>query len=183
MHIWETWETVQIWEFLGNLLCDDFPMFRMVDAGRHKINCWVPESLWDKVEALGYDSPTKATVAGYEALIGKGDTEEEREDLGNNRENMGNNWEDVGKQLEEAQRQIKDYEEKLRTAPDPVELAKVQAHYEGLQKLLEEKDKRIEDLTKYKEDIGAFAHYFKNVEVKQIEAPAAEKVKPWWRFW
>jgi len=68
VHIWETWETVQIWDFLGNLLCDDFPMLRMVDAGRHKINCWVPESLWEKIEALGYDNPTKATVAGYEAL-------------------------------------------------------------------------------------------------------------------
>ena len=72
----------------------------------------------------------------------------------------------------------------LEEAPDPVELAKVQAHYEGLQKLLEEKDKRIEDLTKYKEDIGAFAHYFKNVEVKQIEAPAPEiNKKPWWKVW
>jgi len=155
----------------------------MVDAGRHKINCWVPESLWEKVEALGYDSPTKATVAGYEALIGKGDTEEEREDLGKNRENMGNNWEDMGKQLEEAQRQIKDYEEKLRTAPDPVELAKVQAHYEGLQKLLEEKDKRIEDLSREVDTLNVFAHYFKNVEVKQIKAPVAEKVKPWYKFW
>jgi len=153
----------------------------MVDAGRHKINCWVPESLWEKVEALGYDSPTKATVAGYEALIGKGDTEEEREDLGNNRENMGNNWEEMGKQLEEAQRQIKNYEEKLRTAPDPVALAKVQAHYEGLQKLLEEKDKRIDDLTREVETLNAFAHYFKNVDVKQIEAPAEKK--KWWRFW
>ena len=183
MHIWETWETVQIWEFLGNLLCDDFPMFRMVDAGRHKINCWVPESLWEKVEALGYDSPTKTTFAGYEALIGKGDTEKEREDLGINRENMGNNWEDMGKQLEEAQRQIKDYEEKLSTAPDPVELAKVQAYYEGLQKLIEEKDKSIERLEREVGTLNGFAHYFKNVEVKQIEAPAPEKVKPWYKFW
>jgi hypothetical protein len=176
VHIWETWETVQIWEFLGNLLCDDFPMFRMVDAGRHKINCWVPESLWEKVEALGYDSPTKATVAGYEALIGKGDTEEEWDDL-------GNNWEDMGKQLEEAQRQIKDYEEKLRTAPDPVELAELKGLYAGTQKVIDEKDKRIEALEREVSRLDMFAHYFKNVEVKQIEAPIAEKVKPWYKFW
>ena len=88
-----------------------------------------------------------------------------------------------GKTVKEAQRQIKDYEEKLRTAPDPVELAKVQAHYEGLQKLLEEKDKRIEDLSRENGTLNVFAHYFKNVEVKQIEAPAAEKVKRWWEFW
>lgn len=54
----------------------------MVDVGRHKINCWVPESLWEKIEALGYDSPTKATIAGYEALIGKEDPPNEKEELG-----------------------------------------------------------------------------------------------------
>jgi hypothetical protein len=43
----------------------------MVDADKHKINCWVPEYLWQKVESLGYDNPTKATIAGYEALITK----------------------------------------------------------------------------------------------------------------
>ena len=156
----------------------------MVDAGRHKINCWVPESLWEKVEILGYDSPTKATIAGYEALIGKEDPQEEREDLGNNCAFMGNNWENREKQFEEAQRQIKAYEEKLSNAPDPVELAKVQAHYEGLQKLLEEKDERIKDLTREIETLNVFAHYFKNVEIKQIEAPTEKEVKrPWYKFW
>jgi hypothetical protein len=28
-----------------------------------------------------------------------------------------------------------------------------------------------------------FAHYFKNVDVKRIEAPAVEKSKAWWKFW
>jgi archaellum component FlaC len=81
-------------------------------------------------------------------------------------------------------------EERLSKVPDPVEFAKVQVHFEGLQKLLEEKDERIknlnrevEGLQKEVERLDMFAHYFKSVEVKQIEAPAAEKTKPWWRFW
>jgi len=71
----------------------------------------------------------------------------------------------------------------IMEAPDPLELARLQERNEGLKLLLEEKEKRIQELTQYKEDIGAFANYFKNVEVKQIEAPAAEKGKPWWKFW
>ncbi|HZY25495.1 MAG TPA: hypothetical protein VFE71_06685 [Bacteroidales bacterium] len=88
------------------------------------------------------------------------------------------------------QNQIKILEEQLSKAPDPVELVEVRAHFEGLQKLLEEKTKTIdilnrevEGLQKEVERLDMFAHYFKSVEVKQIEAPAAEKVKPWWRFW
>ena len=78
----------------------------------------------------------------------------------------------------------------LQESPDPVELAEVRAHFEGLKRLLDEKDKRIENLNreveglqKEVERLDMFAHYFKSVEVKQIEAPAAEKAKPWWRFW
>lgn len=66
--------------------------------------------------------------------------------------------------------------------PDPLELARLQERNEGLNLLLEEKEKRIMELTQYKEDIGAFANYFKNIEVKQIEAPTSEK-KSWWKFW
>ena len=96
---------------------------------------------------------------------------------------MGNNWEDLGKQLEEAQRQIKDYEGKLRTTPDPVELAELKGLYAGTQKVIDEKDKRIEALEREVSRLDMFAHYFKNVEVKQIEAHAPEKVKPWYKFW
>ena len=71
-----------------------------------------------------------------------------------------------------------------------IELTDVRAHYEGLQKLLEEKDERIknlnreiEGLKKEVERLDMFAHYFKSVEVKQIEAPASEKKKPFWKFW
>ena len=98
--------------------------------------------------------------------------------------------EEVKRSKEDYINQIKSLEEKLRTAPDPVELAKVQAHLEGINRLLEEKEERIKNLNreveglhKEVERLDMFAHYFKSVEVKQIEAPAPEKVKPWYKFW
>lgn len=69
----------------------------------------------------------------------------------------------------------------IMEAPDPLELARLQERNEGLKLLLNEKEKRIQELTQYREDIGAFANYFKNVEVKQIEAPRTKK--KWWKVW
>jgi pheromone shutdown protein TraB len=95
--------------------------------------------------------------------------------------------EEKDRRIQEKNLEIQELKESLAKSPNPVELAKVQAHFEGLQKLLEEKQERIKDLTQEVEDkrkeverLDMFAHYFKSVEVKQIEAPAAEK-KPWYK--
>ena len=69
----------------------------------------------------------------------------------------------------------------IMEAPDPLELTELRSKHEIMQMLLQEKDSRIQDLTREVERLDMFAHYFKNVEVKQIEAPGA--TKHWWRFW
>jgi predicted RNase H-like nuclease (RuvC/YqgF family) len=74
-------------------------------------------------------------------------------------------------------------DDKEQTTEIKLELVQTRAYNEGLQKLLEEKDKRIEDLTMEVEDLRGFAHYFKTVEVKQLEAPKIDVIKPWWKFW
>src|SRR5659263_165028 len=89
--------------------------------------------------------------------------------------------EDLEKHNETLKTEISRLKNVIIEAPDPIELAKLQERNESLNLLINEKEKRIEDLTKYKEDIGVFANYFKSNPVKQIEAPAAEKVRPWWR--
>jgi predicted RNase H-like nuclease (RuvC/YqgF family) len=71
----------------------------------------------------------------------------------------------------------------LMEAPDPVDLVRLQERNDGLNLVIAEKEKRIEDLTREVTTLNGFAHYFKTAEVKQIEAPASEKAKPWWRFW
>jgi hypothetical protein len=43
----------------------------MVVDDRRKINVWVPGKLWEDIEKLGYESPTKATIAGFEALLSR----------------------------------------------------------------------------------------------------------------
>jgi hypothetical protein len=68
-------------------------------------------------------------------------------------------------------------------APDPVDIVRLQERNDGLNLLLGEKEKRIIELTQYKEDIGAFANYFKSKAPEMIEVPAAERKKPWYKFW
>lgn len=105
---------------------------------KQKINVWIPGSLWKQIESLGYDSPTKATIAAFEALV-------LQEALGSNQEALGSNQEEVRKLQEEIRR----YQEKLKNLgarPDPVTFAQLQARYEGLQEIIREKEKSIERL-------------------------------------
>jgi predicted RNase H-like nuclease (RuvC/YqgF family) len=166
---------------------------------KHKINVWIPESLWKQIGSLGYDSSSKATIAAFEALVLKEASGSKQEALGSTQEATGNDQEALGssQKIEGYKRDITGYKENIKAlnveiarlreslanSPDPVELAEVRAHFTGLQRLLEEKDKSIERLEREVGTLNGFAHYFKNVEVKQIEAPASEKVKQWWKFW
>jgi hypothetical protein len=54
----------------------------MTAIEKHKINVLCPGSLWKKVEALGYDSPTKAVITAFEKLI-------EHQELGSYQEVLG----------------------------------------------------------------------------------------------
>lgn len=127
----------------------------------------------------------------------KEDTRRQNEDMCQTDED-GNSKGDIKElkaRLEEKDKQIKDlesasrekYAEILRLqniiqeAPDPVELAEMKGLYEGKMQVIEEKNKRIEALEREISRLDMFAHYFKNVEIKQIEAP--EEKKKWWRFW
>ena len=105
--------------------------------------------------------------------------------------------EEVNRSKEEYTRQIKDIEstsreksaeilrlqKTIQELPDRSEFAELKGLYEGRLQVIEEKDRRIEALEREVSRLDMFAHYFKNVDVKQIEAPAAEKSKAWWKFW
>ncbi|MGB9131098.1 MAG: hypothetical protein WCB90_00565 [Methanosarcina sp.] len=105
--------------------------------------------------------------------------------------------EEVNRSKEEYTRQIKDIEsasreksaeilrlqKTIQELPDRSEFAELKGLFEGKLQVIEEKDKRIEDLSKEVERLDMFAHYFKNVDIKQIEAPAAEKKKPLYKIW
>jgi hypothetical protein len=52
---------------------------------KQKINVWIG-SLWKQIESLEYNSPTKATIAAFEALV-------LQETLGSNQEALGSSQE------------------------------------------------------------------------------------------
>jgi archaellum component FlaC len=98
---------------------------------------------------------------------------------------------------EEQKARIEDYKAQVQTlnaeisrlkntvmeASDPIELVKLHERNEGLNMLIEEKNRSIERLEKEVNRLDLFSHYFKSDKTKMLEAPAAEKVKPWWKFW
>lgn len=90
----------------------------MFPEEKHKITVWIPESLWKHVEALGYDSPTKATIAAFEALVLQEALGSNQEVLGSSHEALGSNQEILGSDQEEfrkLQEEIGRYQEKVRT--------------------------------------------------------------------
>jgi predicted RNase H-like nuclease (RuvC/YqgF family) len=106
-------------------------------------------------------------------------------------------FEQLKKRTEEQQSKIEEYKAQalvlnneiarlknlVMEAPDPIELAVTKKDNEGLKLLLEEREKRIEELYEHKENMSRFADYFRSIEPKLIEAPAAERKKPWWKLW
>jgi DNA repair exonuclease SbcCD ATPase subunit len=110
----------------------------MPSEEKQKINVWIPGSLWKQIGSLGFDSPTKATIAAFEALV-------LQETKGSNQEALGSSQEDFRKLQEEIGR----YQEKvkdLEARPDLATFAQLQARYEGLQEIIREKDRSIERL-------------------------------------
>ena len=120
---------------------------------KKKISAWIPAALYDKLETLGYNSPTIAITKALEMLV--------RAESGDNPETIGDipetDLETARRQLETIRTQMQaeidslqnDIERltlALQEAPNPIELVKLQGKYEGLQMLLEEKEKRIESL-------------------------------------
>jgi predicted RNase H-like nuclease (RuvC/YqgF family) len=98
---------------------------------------------------------------------------------------------------EEQKARIEDYKTQVKTlnseisrlqnvimeSPDPTELAVTKKDNEGLRLVIEEKDRSIERLEKEVNRLDLFSHYFKSNPVRQIEASAAERKKPWYKFW
>lgn len=152
----------------------------MTTEEKQKINVWIPGSLWKQIGSYGYESPTKATIAAFEALVLKEETGSNPEVLGSSQEEFRKLQEEIGRYQEENRK----LQESLRTAPDPLELAELRGTYAGIKGLIEEKDRSIERLERevYRLDeevrrLDMFAHYFKSLEFKQLPG-SIEEVKP-----
>ncbi len=111
----------------------------MTTEEKQKINVWIPGSLWKQIGSLGYESPTKATIAAFEALVIQVTKGSNQKDIRSLQEALGSSQEEVRK-LQEANRKLED---NLRKAPDLVTFAQLQARYECLQEIIKEKEKSI----------------------------------------
>ena len=171
-------------------------------SGR-KVNAWIPDDLYSKVDDLKYRTWTDAIVNGLELLVQKNtvddseiqkstdkSTVDDSNTLNTELVKMQKRTEEQNTRIEEYKTQVQSLNSeitRLKTvimeAPDPLELAITRKENEGLNLLLAEREKRIIELTQYKEDIGAFANYFKSKTPEMIEAPTTEKRRPWYKFW
>ena len=59
-----------------------------------------------------------------------------------------------------------------------MEFVQLQARYEGLQEIIREKEEMIHILKQTNETLNTFAHYFKSMEVKQLQEFSTEESKP-----
>ena len=159
---------------------------------KKKIQAWIPVSIWIQIKSFRFKSQNEAVNKAFEKLI---EIQDDNQVESKNNQIESNMINELRARLEEKDTQIKDlesasrekYAEILRLqnviqeTPDLVELAEIKGLYEGKMQVIEEKNKRIEALEREISRLDIFAHYFKNVDVKQIEAPAEKK--PWWQFW
>ena len=169
---------------------------------KRKINVWILESLWKQVEVLGYDSPTKATIAAFEALVLQNTLGSHQEVLGSSQNALGSVQE-----VEEYKKDISRYRENIKVlnaeiarlketlsnAPDSADLAQIRARYEEIEKhngtLIRELDKAERDKEDLKITYNKLQDTHNNymaqmqtlIKQKAVEAPGAKK--PWWRFW
>jgi len=159
---------------------------------KRRVNAAIDKSLYENVMKLGY-TISEAITLGFEKLLEAYIEDLEKVDTNtqetpapiNSHEIEGYKLEISGykENIKALNVEIVRLKEVLSNAPDPTELADIKARFEERQRLTEEKDKRIEALEREVSRLDMFAHYFKNVDIKQIEAPAAAKGKPWWKFW
>jgi Arc/MetJ-type ribon-helix-helix transcriptional regulator len=157
----------------------------MLDETRIPVNAKIPKILHDSLLAAVkkgvYKDKTACITEALEKLLDN--TQEEPQANNEVLQNKENEILNYKKELQEKYAEIQRLQSVIQESPDPVELAEMRGQHTVIQRLLEEKDKRIEGLEREVNTLNGFAHFFKNVDIKQIEAPADEKKKPWYKIW
>jgi predicted RNase H-like nuclease (RuvC/YqgF family) len=169
----------------------------MPDEIRIPVNAKIPESLHialiEAVKTNRFKDKTTCITEALEKILSN--TEQVTEDNTSVLQEKDNEIQNLQSELRSKYAEIQELQKVLQTqeieiqklqsviqeAPNPIELAKLHERNEGLNLLIEEKEKRITELTQYKEDLGAFANYFRSQEPKLIET--SEPKKRWWKIW
>jgi hypothetical protein len=130
-------------------------------SGR-KVNAWIPDDLYSKVDDLKYRTWTEAIVNGLELLVGS--TKPGQSEV----QNLNNEV-----QISTEQSNLDD--SKVLRA----QLIEMQSHLETLKLDLERSNKNADDIKEM------YTNHVLQVQSlinqKAIEVPGSKK--PWWRFW
>jgi hypothetical protein len=123
-----------------------------------KIQCWIPLKTWEKIESLGYKSPTIAVTKAFESLL-KDQTEAQKTP-------------ELVNKMEEQTARINDLNKKVQI----------------LCSELHATDEKIERLNGYvnKQIVYIQGLILENssLRIKQPEASAGKEAKnAWWKFW
>jgi hypothetical protein len=160
---------------------------------KRKVNSWVPVSLWEKVENLGYDSPTKAVCDGLELLVSRHtlDTIKHNTDTTGHITDITGHIADTTGHITDIKIQALNLEiEKLKTelhnSPDPLEFSRTCARFEELERHNETLKIELEKAAQDKEDLKSIHNNYMLqmqtlINQKVIETSGAKK--SWWRFW
>ncbi len=136
-----------------------------------KVNAWIPDDLYSKVDDLKYKTWTEAIVSGLELLV------ESTKKVQPGQNEVPESTEQSTVDDSEVQKVQGESTEENRELRARVE--ELQDHNETLKAELEKAGKREEDLKE------THRNYMLQVQSlinqKAIEAPGAKK--PWWRFW
>ena len=122
-------------------------------AGYKKIQCWIPQEIWDKIEAQGYPNQTSAVTEAFKSLL---DKSQDNPNISQDNPNISQEIPGLRAQLEEKER-----------------------HIETLKADIDKAEKDKEDLKNTYNNY--FLQVQTLINQKAIEAPGAKK--PWWRFW
>ncbi len=130
-------------------------------SGR-KVNAWIPDDLYSKVDDLKYRTWTEAIVSGLELLV---------ESTTPGQKVVHNQNDEVQKSTGQS---TLDDSNALR-----VQLIEMQAHLETLKLDLDRSNKNADDIKEM------YTNHVLQVQSlinqKAIEVPGSKK--PWWRFW
>jgi FtsZ-binding cell division protein ZapB len=135
---------------------------------QRKINCWIPASLFDKIEPAGYESVTQAVIEGLERIL----EDPGRIQEGSNKDTLGSSQDITGylKDIETLTAENTQLKEDLSVYEK--EILGYQQDIDGSKKDLERiQEGYKQDITGYKENIKALQTENTKIKEDLLKAP------------
>ncbi len=153
-----------------------------------RVSARIPKELYD-ICLQRYDNITNAINAGLELLRAQSEDETKtNEDACQRNKDTSGQSEDKSKLFNDTRLHNEDERHTAEDVSSRGDTQELRARLEEKDKQIEEKDRHIETL---KKDLDVSQETHRNymlqmqtlINQRALEPPAAEKNKPWWKFW